>query len=502
MPLYLNALAMSKIPDEIKAVERPKSTVVKQYGDRYLVIKRTSKRVNGKPRPVDLGTIGEIIDGKYVEIRKEPRRQSSKRKVDVKDYGQFALCNRSAGNLFQKLAGVFDIKTAKQLYMIALLRAANPGIRNRDIQMAYETSWASEVYAGVPLSENVISNLLLNVGMEYSLIVKFMRERVTDLAGKRVVIDGVLKDNNSVTNSFSEYSRKARTKGSEDISMLYAYDLETQEPVAVKVYPGNMLDLTSLESFISEMMFRENTLIFDKGFFSREVFERLDKMEGLEYIAPLKQSNKIIDEYGMLNDICTPLKGYADGTVLYKKAKTEDGMFLYAYRDPQMAADQEVGYIVHGTGKGTFSEDRLKGKRKEFGTIVFMSKADMAPLDVYMAYKSRWDIECMFDMYKNIIELDTVNVQGDYRLYATEFINYLSTIITARVRRTIYSTKIVVSETKSGVKKTKPANELYSYKQIFHYLSKCKKVRVDVNGLWIDNQRLKYVDRICSALGV
>ena len=123
---------MSKIPEEIKTVERPKSTVVKQYGDRYLVIKRTSKRVNGKPRPVDLGAIGEIIDGKYVEIRKEPRRQSSQRRVDVKDYGQFALCNKSAGGLFQKLAGVFDIKTAKQLYMIALLRSAHHGIRNRD----------------------------------------------------------------------------------------------------------------------------------------------------------------------------------------------------------------------------------------------------------------------------------------------------------------------------------------------------------------------------------
>lgn len=493
---------MSKIPDEIKAVERPKSTVVKQYGSRYLVIKRTSKRVNGKPRPVDLGTIGEIIDGKYVEIRKEPRRQSSERKVDVKDYGQFVLCNSSAGDLFQKLADVFDVKTAKQLYMIALLRAANPGLKNRDIQMAYETSWASEVYPGVPLSQNVVSALLQNVGMEYSLIVKFMRERVASLTGKRVVIDGMLKDNNSVTNTFSEYSRKARTKGSEDISMLYAYDLETQEPVAAKVYPGNMLDLTSLDSFIKEMTFKSNTLIFDKGFFSREVFERLDKMDGLEYIAPLKQSNKVIAEYGILDDICTPLKGYADGTVLYKKVKTRDGMFLYAYRDPQIAADQEVGYIVHGTGKGTFSEDRLKGKRKEFGTIVFMSKADMSPLEVYIAYKSRWDIECMFDMYKNIIDLDTVNVQGDYRLYAIEFINYLSTIITARVRKTICNTEIVVSETKSGTKKTKPANELYSYKQIFHYLSKCKKVRVDVNGSWIDNQRLKYIDRICSALGV
>ena len=51
------------IPKEILAVERPKSTVVKFRLGRYLVVKRTSKRVNGKAKPVDLGTIGEIIDG-------------------------------------------------------------------------------------------------------------------------------------------------------------------------------------------------------------------------------------------------------------------------------------------------------------------------------------------------------------------------------------------------------------------------------------------------------
>jgi len=36
------------IPKEILAVERPKNTRVKQSGDRFLVIKRTCKRVDGR----------------------------------------------------------------------------------------------------------------------------------------------------------------------------------------------------------------------------------------------------------------------------------------------------------------------------------------------------------------------------------------------------------------------------------------------------------------------
>ena len=130
------------IPKEILAIERPKSTRVKKSGNRYLVIKRTSKYVQGRSVPVELGTIGEIIDGKYVEIRKEPRKKK-RTNIDIKDFGETALCSAASGDLLQELANTFDIETAKRLFVIALLRTTDPDIRNRDIQLAYETSYYS-----------------------------------------------------------------------------------------------------------------------------------------------------------------------------------------------------------------------------------------------------------------------------------------------------------------------------------------------------------------------
>ena len=50
------------IPLDILAVERPKNTVVKQRGKRFVVIKRTSKRLGKRVLPVDLMQVGEIID--------------------------------------------------------------------------------------------------------------------------------------------------------------------------------------------------------------------------------------------------------------------------------------------------------------------------------------------------------------------------------------------------------------------------------------------------------
>ena len=117
--------------------------------------------------------------------------------------------------------------------------------------------------------------------------------------------------------------------------------------------------------------------------------------------------------------------------------------------------------------------------------IVFESKSDLNPLEVYRAYAGRWEIEVMFDLYKNLIDLDTVNVQGDYRLYATEFINYLSVIIDSRVKRLLSSN---------------PVASKYSFRQVFRFLSKLKRVRLADSVSWAPNASVKYVAELAKAL--
>ena len=128
------------IPKEILAIKRPSSTVVKQRGTRFVVIKRTSKRADGKIKAVDLGTVGEIIDGRYVERKAKAPKQKS---IDIKDYGEVALCNKHGKDLLDELARVWGISDAKRLYTIALLRAAYGNIKNRDLMLQYTTSFVS-----------------------------------------------------------------------------------------------------------------------------------------------------------------------------------------------------------------------------------------------------------------------------------------------------------------------------------------------------------------------
>ena len=234
----------------------------------------------------------------------------------------------------------------------------------------------------------------------------------------------------------------------------------------------------------------------DKGYYCNENIKTLDKIDGLSYIIPLKRSSRKAKDNGMLEPYSSLLKGYKDATVLYKKAKTKDGGFLYGFRNPRCAYEQEIGYIEFGQKKGTYSEEKFLDKKDEFGLIVFESRSDLDPLDVYRAYAGRWEIEVMFDLFKNIIELDTVNVRGDYRLYATEFINYLSVIIATRAKR-ILSTTTLPGTQKS---KKKTISDNYSFKQVLRYLSKNKRICSGDSDKWLPNNLVNYVAALCKAL--
>ena len=90
------------IPKDILAVQRPISTVVKQRGTRFVVVKRTSERVGNRVVPVDIGTVGEIIDGRFVERKPEAPREKT---IDIKDYVEVALCTSMAKTFWTNWQG-------------------------------------------------------------------------------------------------------------------------------------------------------------------------------------------------------------------------------------------------------------------------------------------------------------------------------------------------------------------------------------------------------------
>ena len=472
------------IPQEIKDVERPKGTVIKYASGYYYVVKRTSVYKEGRRVPKDLGIVGKIIDGKFVPSKNVVLK--NQKEIDIKNYGEIALFNKVSLDVLDELNEVYDAKTAEKIYVIALLRSYNCDLTNRDLKHEYDYSYISNLFPDVSLSESTMPQFLEELGAAYLRIESFMRNRVSKTCEDTVLVDGTLKNYNSRNSMFSDWSRKGRVKGCKDFSILYSYDIKTGEPISAKPYTGNMLDSTAFLDFIDHFKANNNLLIMDKGFWNQKDIDKIKENEGSKYIIPIKTNSKLIHENNLLNNYQI-LKNYNEDVILFNKQKVGN-KFYYVYKNKSDSIAQENAYFEKEKKKNSFNNVKYQAKIKEFGVVVFESNYDADPVEIYKAYESRWNIELMFKFYKNVLDITTTSVHNDYRVYGTEFINYISLIMSSKVKKELNKHKLL---------------EKYSFKQIMRYLSKYKKCRVfDKRQEWKSNQLLGYIQDIVNVLGI
>ena len=458
------------VPKDILAVERPKNTYVVAYGKNknlYAVRKRIGCRYDkGRRIPINGPTIGHIIDGKFVP--KEQPSESipdpvSMASVDLKDWGAVTLCNDLCHDLLEELYHFYDHSDAQKIYCAAILRVCNPGIKDYELKEAYDNCFLSELYPGVALSKNTVSKFWSDLGKACSRIYGFMKNRAAAVEGDHhVLVDGTLKSNESKINTLSDFSRKAKTKGTRDISLLYAYDLEAREPVCSKCFPGNMLDATAYEAFLEDNGISKGIIVGDKGFPSSSAKKIFAKNKGLHYLNPLKRDSKYINELDLLI-----YEGQLpeQETILYRKAfSKKDGKWLYSYRDTSKAHKEEYDWLHRSMKEKQFSIDRFDEDWYLFGTIILESDLDMEPQDAYNAYDSRWEIELVMRYYKQACEFDETRVHTDYSIIGSEFCSFISSVMTFRLLK---------KYEKSGLLRT------MTYKKILSVLTRAKKICVD-----------------------
>lgn len=455
------------IPREILDVARPKNTVVIAYGKNknlYAVRQRIGCRnAGGRHLPVNGPTIGHIIDGAYVPSEPAHRPNVSARPADLKDWAGIELCDRVFRGIQAELLEIYSAPDAMKLYCIAVLRACNPGIQDCELGEAYETSFLSELHPGVALSRNTVSAFLRNLGKAASRIILFMQRRTAAVAlDHHLLVDGTLKTDDSRINSLSDFSRKARLKGSRDISVLFAFDLEAMEPVCSKCFPGNMLDATAYKAFIAENRITRGIIVGDKGFPESAAHDQFQANPDLHYLNPVKRNSRLIERHSML-DFTGILPG-CEG-VTYRKEKCSGAdKWLYAYRCSAAAFAEERSWLNRAGRDGGYDLQELKRRQRSFGTIVLECDLDLPPEIAYKAYESRWEIELVMRFYKSACGFDQTRVHDDYSVIGSEFCDFLSTVLTFRLIRAFDKAALLQGHT---------------YKKLMSVLARAKKIRPD-----------------------
>ena len=468
---YIRGGIIMPIPDEILAVKRPKNTVVIVYGknkDHYAVRKRVGcKNVDGRHVPINGPTIGHIINGIYVPLDSKSKEKVSSSLVDLKNWANVILCDNLFQDIKKELLEIYHYSDAMKIYCISILRVLDPGIKNNELKDAYDDSFLSELYPDVALSKNTISKFLNDLGKALSKIIMFMRRRADNVSlDHHLLVDGTLKSNDSKINSLSDFSRKARIKGSRDISVLYAFDLENMEPICSKCFPGNMLDSRAYEAFIEENGITKGIIVGDKGFPEKEAHAHFEANKDLHYLNPVKRNSLLAKRHSMY-DFIDILDGY-EGITYRKEKCSGTNKWLYSFRDSKAAAQEEQEWLIKAKKEGTYSLENLRMKQNTFGTIVLECDLDMPAEIAYKAYESRWMIEIVMRYYKSACEFDETRVHDDYSVIGSEFCDFLSTILTFKLLKEFDKRHLL---------------EHYTYKKLMAILTRAKKIKVD-NDDW------------------
>ena len=425
------------VPADVRTVPRPVNTIVDDNGgdgpNRYAVRQRGSSKYvpGGNPQPHNGKVIGHIIDYQFVPI---PEKISGTDEPDMLSYGASALVKSVTADIKADLLSVYDASDAYAIMSLATLRVIKPAITADRARTYYLRTFVCKDYPGAAMSRNSISNLLQRIGMNGSRRKQFYQLRMeATAADHHVAIDGTLKQDNSRVNDLSAYSRKARTRGVCEVSVLYAYDIERMEPICAEVFPGNSIDASSYPAFIRDNDIRKGIIVADKGFPPSKIEEELQERPDLHFLTPIKRNDTRISS----NDMLTfegVLSGI-DAHVVYKKKQIKGGRYLYAFKDAKKASAEEASYLAMAQKNGIFSPEKYAKKQVTFGVIVLESDQDLNPKVAYQCYQDRWLLEMVFNRYKNDECLDHTDVQGDFAVIGSEFINFISTVATCRIIR-------------------------------------------------------------------
>ena len=206
----------------------------------------------------------------------------------------------------------------------------------------------------------------------------------------RIAIDGTLRQDGSTADDLSHFSRKARVKGTRDVSIVYAYSLDLKEPLCAEVFAGNETDTHAYEKFMTDNGIKAGIIMAGKAFTPSKTEKGLAKHAGLHFLTPLKRNSAKIEKCGMYA-YDSILEGFGD-RILCKKAAERNGRFLYSFMNQGKATEIPQSRKAETAGRQaqkapgynsmiweTFTElyenfnDRTKGRKAEYDGEILSS---------------------------------------------------------------------------------------------------------------------------------
>lgn len=430
---------------------KQKNSEIRYLNGRYYLYKITSKWDPDKKRTkkVTLGMIGVITEQEGLVpkgVLKKGRSPKEKPLVSVftKEYGATKFLEIIGSDIIEKLKENFH-DLWENIWALSLCRLLYQAPLKR-CEFLYQESFLSEVLLNISLGKNNLTDFMQVLGSGRGKISSFMKNFVE--GAEHIVFDATSIVSHSASVRMSSKGYNPNSNYDPQVNLFYMFDTSKKEPNYYRLFPGNIQGSSALKHAIMESGANNVIAIGDKGFCSENNMKYLDETE-IKYILPLKRSSKYIDYTRLAKSGYDNLFDghfiYQDRVIFYTNNPQLDGRKLVTFTDKNLKLEEEKTYLkrIDQDIEG-YSMEGYKEKEMKFGTISMITNClDLEPQDIYIKYKSRMEIETVFDMYKNLLEADRTYMRSDKSMEGWIFINHIATMLYYRIFKLLKDKKLI-----------------------------------------------------------
>ncbi len=171
--------------------------------------------------------------------------------------------------------------------------------------------------------------------------------------------------------------------------------------------------------------------VMDRGFMDDYNFGKMNT-DGVYFITPLKRNSRLPD-----------YSRKEDGFFMFRKrvirysSRTVHDYDVHAFEDILLRATEENEYysLVSAGKNPSYSPDRA-------WTIAILTNMGEKAQSISELYKFRSDIEEAFDVFKNLLQVDTPYLRDDNTLRGYVFVSFISLIAYYRILKLLKAKKI------------------------------------------------------------
>ena len=383
--------------------------------------------------------LGYVVDkDKKIFERKKANIKSER---FILDFGDSFLLSKFYENseIIRIIKGIF-----KEYYqdIIALItyRICYPSA------MMYAEEWlygnyARILYPEANLASQRISDFLKILGNE-KLQKYFFEKYLSKFSHSQ---NGIIIDGTSLPNQIHMPISAWGLNGEEidkQIRFLLAVDKESSEPLYFRVIPGNIIDVSTLQTTIKELKkynVKNNFVYIDAGFFSEENIKEMFSSE-INFLTRLPAERiiykQLINEEAKNLESLNNLIRYGKRALFIKQKEIElfgKKIFAHIVLDP-LRKVREINRLGLNTLDEKDMNNNLEYELITRGIMILISSFNLPKDEVVPAYYIRQTAEKMFGFSKDDLEILPLRVHTEEAMKGFLFLQFISLILFVQLK--------------------------------------------------------------------